>query len=85
MKILFEHCSKFEYSLVKTNKVKKLNLPKKRYNKKISFNNCVLSRVCLEKLDDHVNISKIINLYEKLSKILRVNKFVIFPFAHLSK
>jgi len=85
MKILFEHCDEFEYSLVKTNKIKKLNLSLEKCNKPICFNNCVLSRVCLEKYDEFINIDKAINLFTEVSKILKVKKFIIFPFAHLSK
>ena len=80
MKILQLHVDYVEYEPVQ----KEMSAAEEMEKKKVRIENCLLLLTSVEEKDDESTASKAIEEIENSLKNLKVNKIVIYPYAHLS-
>jgi len=80
MKILQLHVDYVEYEPVQ----KEMSAAEETEKKKVKIENCLLLLTSVEDKDDESTASKAIEEIENSLKSLKVNKIVIYPYAHLS-
>jgi threonyl-tRNA synthetase len=80
MKILQLHVDFVEYEPVQ----KEMSAAEDAEKKKIKIDNCLLLLTTIEDKDDESTANKAIEEVENSLKNLKVNKIVIYPYAHLS-
>ncbi|MFA6397597.1 MAG: threonyl-tRNA synthetase editing domain-containing protein [Candidatus Paceibacterota bacterium] len=71
MKIILNHCKKFEVQNYES-------------EDKSIFDNCIVAQISFETDDKIDDIGKVGVEIEKMSKDVGKNKIILFPFAHLS-
>jgi len=80
MKILQLHVDFVEYEPVQ----KEMDAAEEAEKKKVRIENCLLLLTSVEDKDDESTASRAIEEVENSLKSLKINKIVIYPYAHLS-
>jgi len=83
MKCLFLHLDNFHCEIMFNEKSKKMHLDDNQINQ-FENENCLVGYICFEENDKFLDFDFVVNEILKVCAITKVNKLIIFPFAHLS-
>lgn len=83
MKCLFLHVDNFRCEIIHNDKSRKMGLPEDG-EKNYTNLNCLVNYICFEQEDKYLDLNFLTDEILKVCAITKVQKLIMFPFAHLS-